>query len=264
MITDHADADAMFVLQQTLYTSRNPTRRNLHCTRRDWIIDAIGRHGSGVKHALEVGPGSGVYFPALASAARHVVASDIEAAYLDRLVDMRSTYDNLQLVRDDITRSSFADGSFELILCSEVVEHIEDSTAALREMRRILADDGTLILSTPQRYSTLEMASAVAFLPGFIHVARRVYNEAVIPTGHINLLTRRMLRDQLAIAGFVPIEEWVSGLYLPGVAEMMGTRAVSMQAAFERRIRCTRLEHVLWTQFVIARPASEEQISTST
>src|SRR5262245_2985471 len=224
MITDRAEA--MFVLQQTLYTSRNPTRRTLHCTRRDWIIDAIGRYGLGVRRALEVGPGSGVYLPTLASAASHVVALDIEAAYLDRLVDMRFKHDNLQLVRDDITRSSFADGTFELIVCSEVVEHIEDSTAALREMRRILSDDGTLILSTPQRYSTLEMASAVAFLPGFIQVARRVYNESVIKTGHINLLTRRMLRDQLDIAGFVAVEEWVSGLYLPGVAETMGARAL--------------------------------------
>jgi ubiquinone/menaquinone biosynthesis C-methylase UbiE len=254
VITDRGEA--MFALQQTLYTSRNPTRRTLHCTRRDWMIDAIGRYGTGVRRALEVGPGSGVYLPTLTSTARHVVALDIESAYLDRLVDMRCEHDTLQLVRDDITRSSFADGSFELVVCSEVVEHIRDSTAALREMRRILVDDGTLILSTPQRYSTLEVASAVAFMPGFIQLARRVYKEAVIKAGHINLLTRRKLREQLAISGFVPVEEWVSGMYLPGVAEALGTRALSIQAAFERKIRGTPLEHALWTQFVVARPSA--------
>jgi hypothetical protein len=125
-----------------------------------------------------------------------------------------------------------------------------------------MADDGTLILSTPQRYSTLEIASVAAFLPGFIHLARRVYNEAVIKAGHINLMTRRQLRGQLATAGFVPVEEWVSGLYLPGVAETMGTRALTIQAAFERRIRGTALEQALWTQFVIARPMTRTRAET--
>src|SRR5262245_55984772 len=160
MITDRDEA--LFALQQTLYTSRNPTRRTLHCSRRDWIIDAIGRYGTGARRALEVGPGSGVYLPTLTRTARHVVASDIEGAYLDRLVPMRDEYDTLIFARDDVTRSSFANGSFDLVVCSEVIEHIRDSIAALREMRRILVDDGTLILSTPQRYSTLEIASAVA------------------------------------------------------------------------------------------------------
>ena len=31
-------------LQQTLYASKNPTRRWLHCIRRDWIFDAIQRY----------------------------------------------------------------------------------------------------------------------------------------------------------------------------------------------------------------------------
>jgi len=31
-------------LQETLYTSSNPTRRWLHCIRRDWIYDALNRY----------------------------------------------------------------------------------------------------------------------------------------------------------------------------------------------------------------------------
>jgi hypothetical protein len=31
----------LVALQQTLYNSKNPTRRWLHCLRRDWIIDTI-------------------------------------------------------------------------------------------------------------------------------------------------------------------------------------------------------------------------------
>ena len=246
--------DELFALHQTLYESRNPTRRWLHRTRRDWIIDAILQRGAGAERALEIGPGSGVYLPTLADAAERVLASDIERAYLDRLAPLAEQLGNVRLVSDDITRSSFADGAFDLVVCSEVIEHIADSPAALREMHRIMRADGTLLLSTPQRYSLLELASKIAFLPGVIQIARRVYREPVMETGHINLLTRSQLRVELHDAGFEMEEEWLAGLYIPVVAETLGERAVALETAWERLVRGTRLQGVLWTQFVIARP----------
>jgi 2-polyprenyl-3-methyl-5-hydroxy-6-metoxy-1,4-benzoquinol methylase len=248
--------DELFTLQQTLYESRNPTRRWLHRTRRAWVIHAIERWSAGARSALEIGPGSGVYLPTLAGVAEHVVASDIERAYLERLAPLAAQYDNVHLVRDDATKSAFADGTFDLVLCSEVIEHIEDSSAALREMCRIISADGTLFLSTPQRYSLLELASKIAFLPGFIQLARRVYREPVMETGHINLMTRRQLDAQLSDAGFDVVEEWLAGLYVPVVAETLGERAVRLQATWERRVRGTRLQGILWTQFVVAQPRS--------
>ena len=73
-------------------------------------------------------------------------------------------------------------------------------------------------------------------------------------TGHINLMTRRALRDALDAAGFDPVEEFVAGLYLPGLAETFGDRAVRIEAAGEHRLRGTRAQGMLWTQFVVARP----------
>ncbi len=167
-MNDHDDE--LFRLQQTLYDSRNPTRRWLHRTRRDWIVGAIERWGSGSRRALEVGPGAGIYLPTLAAVAKEVVASDVERAYLDRLVPAAAAC-GADLVWDDITDSHFTDAEFDLVLCSEVIEHIPDGPAALREIRRILDPEGVLVLSTPQRYSLLEVASKVAFLPGFIQLA---------------------------------------------------------------------------------------------
>src|SRR5665213_733767 len=90
LVTDHDEE--LFRLQETLYESSNPTRRWLHCSRRDWVIAAINRWGVGVGRALEVGPGSGVYLPTLAAAATEVVAIDIEDAYLDRLRQLEREY----------------------------------------------------------------------------------------------------------------------------------------------------------------------------
>ncbi len=41
------------------------------------------------------------------------------------------------------------DGTFDLILSLDIIEHIRDDRGFLREMARVLRDNGTLILSTP-------------------------------------------------------------------------------------------------------------------
>jgi ubiquinone/menaquinone biosynthesis C-methylase UbiE len=43
----------------------------------------------------------------------------------------------------------YADNSFDLITCSEVIEHVRNPGRALEEMRRVLKPSGTLLLSTP-------------------------------------------------------------------------------------------------------------------
>ena len=50
---------------------------------------------------------------------------------------------------EDITRLTFSDSSFDVVLCLEVLEHIPDYKAALKELYRVLKPDATLILSIP-------------------------------------------------------------------------------------------------------------------
>jgi len=51
----------------------------------------------------------------------------------------------------DITRMELADGSFDLILCSHVLEHVPDDRAAMTELRRVLAPGGLCLVLTPYR-----------------------------------------------------------------------------------------------------------------
>jgi SAM-dependent methyltransferase len=48
-----------------------------------------------------------------------------------------------------ITALPFADASFEVACAMDVVEHVNDDVAALRELSRVLSDDGVLLLSVP-------------------------------------------------------------------------------------------------------------------
>lgn len=49
----------------------------------------------------------------------------------------------------DVTDIPHPDGSFDLILCNHVLEHVSDDIAAMRELRRILAPAGEAILMSP-------------------------------------------------------------------------------------------------------------------
>ncbi len=243
--------DELVALQETLYTSRNPTRRWLHVTRREWVEAAIADAGAG-EAALEVGPGSGVYMPALRAAFTEVAAIDVEPAHLEHVADR---YPDVHTVLGDVTAPPDGLGPFDLILCSEVVEHIPDSAAALRGIASMLSPGGTLILSTPQRYSPLEVASKVAFLPGIVSLVRAVYREPVLEQGHINLMTRETVRRQIRAAGFRVEREFLSGMYLPFVAEFGGRPGLRLEQALERLLRGSPLSWLLWTQYYVAKRA---------
>jgi SAM-dependent methyltransferase len=246
--------DKLVELQETLYRSSNPTRRWLHCSRRDWIINAIeNTPRPGNQAALEVGPASGVYLPTLARLFEKVVAVDIEEAYLSHVSSVTAMFPNLSVRVDDITESELPDQAFDLVLCTEVVEHIPDSQPAIREMRRILKPGGVLVLSTPQRYSPLELTGKIAFLPGIIEVVRLIYKEPVLKTGHINLMTAAEMTRQLTGVGFSIDASHKSGVYIPLLAEFAGETALRIEQWFERHLYGGRFDGLLWTQYYIAR-----------
>lgn len=53
-------------------------------------------------------------------------------------------------VQLDLTTAPFADGSFDVILCSHVLEHIPDDRAAMAELRRLLSADGVCLIQVPE------------------------------------------------------------------------------------------------------------------
>jgi SAM-dependent methyltransferase len=52
-------------------------------------------------------------------------------------------------------RLPFDDEQFDLIWCSEVIEHLNEPVFALSELRRITKSGGSLILTTPNSYALL-------------------------------------------------------------------------------------------------------------
>ncbi|AEG61042.1 class I SAM-dependent methyltransferase [Desulforamulus ruminis] len=51
--------------------------------------------------------------------------------------------------RESVTRLSFEDQSFDLVLCLDVLEHLENDQKALEELKRVLRPGGLLLITVP-------------------------------------------------------------------------------------------------------------------
>jgi SAM-dependent methyltransferase len=93
------------------------------------------------------------------------------------------------------------DAGFDLILCVEGIEHLEDAFAFLREMHRLLKPGGILIVSTP---NIISLRSRVRFFgSGFYNCDPRPLDESARhPMHHIGLRTFPELRYLLHTSGF--------------------------------------------------------------
>ena len=66
---------------------------------------------------------------------------------------------DLAMVKSDITQLGFFDNTFDLIICSHVLEHVKDDLKAIKEMFRVLKSKGVLFIMVPfnkNRLNTIE------------------------------------------------------------------------------------------------------------
>lgn len=109
---------------------------------------------------LEVGCGSGFFSIELAKAGAWVVALDIDPDRIEgarkRAVERDAC---LSLVTGDAQRSGFKDETFDLILCRNVIEHVDYPRRMFEEVARILKPGGAIQLTAPNRYSLSQLIS---------------------------------------------------------------------------------------------------------
>ena len=93
-------------------------------------------------------------------------------------------------VQGDALTLPFAEGSFERIIASEVMEHIGDDRGALRELVRVLKPGGTIAITVPTFGPEL-MCWALS----------SQYHAPAQPGGHVRIYRRSELAQRMAEAG---------------------------------------------------------------
>lgn len=113
---------------------------------------AVGRR------ILDVACGEGYGAALLARRARSVIAGDIDEATLAHAAARYCGQSNLRFEKLDATAlDAIDDASVDLVTSFETLEHLEAHDAMLAGFTRVLADDGLLVISTPDKrvYSDL-------------------------------------------------------------------------------------------------------------
>lgn len=142
-----------------------------------WMAEVIRPYVG--DRVLEIGAGTG-------NLSMHLMprsvywATDLNRHYLDYLLKLRATRPYMRVAFTDAADpATFPTGqSFDTVVCLNVVEHIQDDIAALRNIRGVLADRGRAIVLVPhgpwlfgtldevlghfRRYTSDELASVCA------------------------------------------------------------------------------------------------------
>ena len=97
-------------------------------------LEEQARAGSGYR-VLDVGCGPKPYYPFFAERASEYVGVDVVE---NPAAELRGAVEALPV----------DDGSFDLVLCTQVLEHCDDPAQAVRELRRVTAPGGRVLAST--------------------------------------------------------------------------------------------------------------------
>jgi len=80
-----------------------------------------------------------------------------ETAFLKRITAQEIVRTDLVpeegVLEEDAQALSFPDGSFDVVICREMIEHVPDSDAVFSEIRRVLCPSGHLLITTPNAFS---------------------------------------------------------------------------------------------------------------
>ena len=151
---------------------------------------------------LDVGAGFGRHVFECARRGADVVALDYAE---DEVVQTRATLGAMVaagdidverfkgVLRGDATKLPFDDGAFDVVITSEVLEHIQDDVAAISEMVRVLKPGGMFAATVP------------AWLPEKINwMLSDEYHAPISVGGHVRIYSATELKAKLVTAGLDP------------------------------------------------------------
>ncbi len=127
------------------YYARSPRAVRWVEERRLRIIAEMAAVRAGMR-VVEIGSGGGHVLRLFPQA--HLVAVDVSGVYLETARKNLAGYD-VELHKGRIEDLAFPRASFDRVICSEVLEHVEDPSVIVAEIARLVAPGGRAIITVP-------------------------------------------------------------------------------------------------------------------
>lgn len=144
------------------------------------------------KRVLEIGSGYGYLAPTLCKLGATYVGTEIVESALSQFVRVDHCYPVLA----DGCNLPFGDGTFDYVICMEVIEHLQDPTTLLQEALRV--SRSTLVFSCPNYLNLFGPIKLLANLG--VPAARRYLNHQIVDRTTSSLHLRRLLAQNCEIA----------------------------------------------------------------
>jgi SAM-dependent methyltransferase len=164
---------------------------------------------------LEIGCAGGAFLNAARASGYDVTGVEFSA---EAAQFARETF-GLPVITGDVADARLSGGSFALAYMGDVIEHLPDPVASLREIRRLLVPGGTLVMACPSQTNTLFSRT------GFV-LYRALGQEATVrlPPYHLFEYRPASMRSLLERCGFDRVKI-AQGLIPPGTIALRGTAA---------------------------------------
>jgi SAM-dependent methyltransferase len=200
---------------------------------------------------LDLGCGAGRHaFEGLRRGA-HVVALDRDGDELERACSVSAAMAEagelpdgarFEAVQGDARSLPFEDASFDRVIASEVLEHVEEDRLAMSELFRVLRPGGALAVTVPR------------FGPELVNWALSDRYHSV-PGGHVRIYRRSQLVERLSSAGFeVEGFGYAHGLHSPywwlKCLVGIGNDASPLVAAYHRVLVADIVSAPRWTRIL--------------
>lgn len=117
----------------------------------------------GAADVLNLGCSTGIIDQYIAKNVRSVTGVDIDVAGIE-LATSRNTDKNVTFQVDDAMHLSFTDDSFDVVICSQVYEHVPDARRMMSEIYRVLRQDGVCYFAATNRWAIVEKHYHLPFL----------------------------------------------------------------------------------------------------